>query len=96
MADFRVGITTVREKWQHALPGVYRYLPVDYLREKFGDVADPDEAALFVAGALMPDPFTVDDVMSLREGRLCLPRALPWLSGERGAISRRGDGKDAN
>ncbi len=77
VADFRVGITTVREKWQHALPGVYRYLPVDYLREKFGDVADPDEAALFVAGALMPDPFTVDDVMSLREGEALLAAGAP-------------------
>ncbi|MDE7160426.1 MAG: glucose-1-phosphate thymidylyltransferase [Muribaculaceae bacterium] len=54
VCNFRVGITTVREKWEMMLPGSYRVHPVEYLRTKFGDCEEELDDALFVAGALLP------------------------------------------
>jgi UDP-N-acetylglucosamine diphosphorylase/glucosamine-1-phosphate N-acetyltransferase len=68
VADFRVGISTIIEKWQHALPAHYSYLPVDYLREKFGNGPLPDETALFLNGALLPDPDLVRQISDLKPG----------------------------
>jgi len=72
IADFRVGISTIREKWERAMPASYRYLPVDYLREKFGDIDNPDTEFLFIAGALIPDPSTVSNILSLEKGEVIL------------------------
>lgn len=68
VADFRLGITTIREKWEHFIPGRYNYYPVEYLREKFGDVTDPDEEALFITGALIPDKDIADAIQNLKPG----------------------------
>lgn len=68
VADFRVGIDTLRQKWESFLPGDYRYLPVEYLREKFGDAPAPDTSALFIAGALVADAEISDAIASLPQG----------------------------
>lgn len=53
LADFRVGITTIRSKWEMVVRGVYSYKTVDYLQEKYpmkeGDVN------LYIAGNICPD-----------------------------------------
>lgn len=72
IADFRIGITTIAEKWKALLPAVYRYLPVEYLREKFGDIDDPMAEHLFIAGALIPNPEIVKAVASLNPGEAIL------------------------
>ncbi len=36
VADFRIGITTIKEKWEALFPARYSYYPVEYLREKYG------------------------------------------------------------
>lgn len=54
VADFRVGITTLREKWETLLPGNYSMHPVEYLRAKFGSAPECDDA-LFVSGSLLAD-----------------------------------------
>lgn len=68
VADFRVGITTIREKWEAMLPGNYAYLPVQYLRPKFGDIDNPDAIALFLNGAAIPDVNLVEAVADLQAG----------------------------
>lgn len=55
VADFRVGIVTIKEKWQAMLPGFYSYLTVDYLQEKFPKSDLGGLPALFVAGNVIPD-----------------------------------------
>lgn len=41
ICDFRVGITTIREKWESFLPDADIFaLPVEYLRERFGQPDD--------------------------------------------------------
>ena len=91
VADFRVGINTIREKWERALPASYRYLPVDYLREKFGDIDNPHADHLFIAGALLPDPFIVDAIMELQSGQAILCHDMPVAF--RGAWADLSDGR---
>lgn len=68
ISDFRIGILTIREKWEKMLPGIYRYLPVEYLREKFGNEPASEENALFISGSLLPDPEIIDEIISLPAG----------------------------
>lgn len=68
VADFRVGIDTIREKWKALRPANYRYLPAEYLREKFGDVNDPEEEALFISGSLLPSLEVITAIDGLQTG----------------------------
>ncbi len=68
IADFRIGITTIREKWEQMMPADYRYLPVEYLREKFGKTPPSGETALFISGALIPDTTIINEILNLKEG----------------------------
>lgn len=68
VADFRVGIMTIREKWMRLLPANYSCLTTEYLREKFPVEVDDDEAALFVAGNVLPDAGLADAVKRLSKG----------------------------
>ena len=77
VADFRVGITTIREKWEHFIPGNYNYYPVEYLREKFGDISDHNENALFISGSLIPDQNIADAINMLRPGEVLFKGETP-------------------
>ena len=69
VADFRVGITTIAEKWK-AATGAARVLhaPVDYLRPKFAPEPLPDGEHLFIAGNVIPDAALVGAVGKLASG----------------------------
>lgn len=85
VAEFRVGITTIREKWEKIIPGNYSYLTADYLSEKYSATVEAGDDNLFVAGHVVPDYSDAfrEAVMSLGEGEaLC-------SDGER--IAFRGD-----
>ncbi|MBD5209853.1 MAG: glucose-1-phosphate thymidylyltransferase [Bacteroidales bacterium] len=71
VADFRVGITTIREKWELLLPGSYSYLTADYLSEKYPMNA-ADGKNLFVAGHIIPDYSESfrDAILSLGKGEV--------------------------
>ena len=66
IADFRIGITTIAEKWNAALGDVSAHHPVEYLRPKFG-MAD-DAETLFIAGNVLPDDALVDAIRDLNSG----------------------------
>src|SRR3546814_13355290 len=76
VADLRVGILTIAEKWAAWLNASYSFLTADYLQEKYpvgylsGDV-------LLVRGNCCPDSRLADAVLALRTGE-----AL-WRSEER-------------
>lgn len=65
---FRIGIVTIREKWEHFLPGEYSYYPKEYLREKFPLNCSEDEEALFIAGNKLPDKAIALEASHLRKG----------------------------
>ncbi|MDE5789976.1 MAG: glucose-1-phosphate thymidylyltransferase [Muribaculaceae bacterium] len=68
VADFRIGITTIKEKWEALLPGRYSYKTVDYLQEKFPKRDLAGKAAIFVAGCVLPDENLAREIESLKEG----------------------------
>lgn len=74
VSDVRVGISTIKEKWQHYLPGEYTALTADYLAVKYP--ALPDEAR-FVAGHVCPDA-----ALAAAVARLAVGSALVGREGE--------------
>ena len=66
VADFLLGITTLRKKWETFLPGTYSYLTVDYLAEKFPLSATDDN--LFVASHVVATPELASAVGALAPG----------------------------
>ena len=75
VADFRVGITTIKEKWAMLGNASVHYYPVYYLRERFSpDEADANDA-LYIAGNVLPDDEFVKMVLALRPGEAVLEDA---------------------
>lgn len=69
ICDFRVGISTIREKWVELIPDAEIHaLPVDFLRPRFGCPDNPDEVMLFVSGTVVPDDNIASRVLALKEG----------------------------
>ncbi len=66
IADFRVGISTLREKWEAFLPGSYYYHTVDYLAAR---VAEPPVGdALYINSSVLPDEALAAAVARLEAG----------------------------
>ena len=66
VADLRVGILTIREKWERVLEGRYSYLTVDYLQEKFP--MWECNINLFIAGNVCPTASLVSKIETLADG----------------------------
>ncbi|MDE5839388.1 MAG: glucose-1-phosphate thymidylyltransferase, partial [Muribaculaceae bacterium] len=84
ICDFRVGITTIREKWMSFLPDAEVHaLPVDFLRERFGQPDDKSEEMLFISGAVVPDADIAARIVSLKKGQaiVCEERPLAFRGG---------------
>ncbi|MDE7402127.1 MAG: glucose-1-phosphate thymidylyltransferase [Muribaculaceae bacterium] len=65
---FRIGLVTIRDKWEHFIPGEYSWLPKDYLREKFPLDCQESEEALFIAGNKLPDMAVALEASQLKPG----------------------------
>ncbi|MDE6811869.1 MAG: glucose-1-phosphate thymidylyltransferase, partial [Muribaculaceae bacterium] len=68
IADFRVGIRTMREVWEDILPGDYCYRPVEFQREKFGTCPADSRDLWFVAGNLLPEERMAERISGLHPG----------------------------
>lgn len=79
VAAFRCGILTIKEKWEKVLSESCSYLPVDYLRQKFGCVEDDTELALFIAGNLLPDESLIELIRSLQPGDALIINKEPLI-----------------
>lgn len=72
VSDFRVGITTISEKWQRCLPGKYSVYTAPYLRDKFRP--EPVDDNLFVAANTLPSTELAAAVTALKpEQAIVLP-----------------------
>ena len=67
LCHLRVGITTIREKWEAMLPGRYSTLVDPYLSEKYPAVILPD--SLFIAAHVIPSVQLVEAVEALQPGQ---------------------------
>lgn len=70
VADLRVGILTIREKWERVLEGTYSYITTDYLCEKYPAIVGEDN--LFIAGNVCPIGSFVARVEALSQGEALL------------------------
>lgn len=89
VADFRVGIMTIREKWEHYLPGNYSYKTTEYLGEKFPVAVSADEEVVFVAGNVLPDEDLAARVLALESGGALRDRS--GLVAFRGSLRQFGE-----
>lgn len=72
VAEIRIGILTIKEKWERFLNASCSYLTVDYLREKFHPANGEMESCL-INGGVIPDQELFDSIIKLRVGE-----ALVW------------------
>ncbi len=70
VADLRVGILTIREKWEHMLEGTYSYITTEYLCDKYPAIVGEDN--LFIAGNVCPIGSFVARVEVLNKGEALL------------------------
>lgn len=68
VADIRLGILTIREKWEKMLPGVYSYMTMDYLHAKFPVINSPVGDDIIIASHVLPTPDLVEAVQALEPG----------------------------
>lgn len=66
LAAIRVGINTILEKWEKIFDKKCHYYPVEYLRNKFGDIDMEEEDALFIAGNLLPDEDIINQLLKIK------------------------------
>lgn len=82
IAAMRVGIVTIKEKWEHEFGVECSYLPVAYQRERFGNIEDEESEALFIFGGLLPDENIMSEIKNLKKGEgLCDKEGLLVLKG---------------
>ena len=81
ICDFRIGITTIREKWSALVADAEIHaLPVEFLRARFGRPDDETEEMLFISGAVVPDEDIAAKILSLKKGSaiMCEGRVLAF------------------
>ena len=54
VSDIRIGILTIREKWEHRLPGMYSYLTPEYMAAKYPAALSDDN--IFIASHIPEKP----------------------------------------
>lgn len=70
VADIRVGITTLREKWERLIPGDYSYITCDYLSELFPLTADADNCdSITISADIIASPTLADAILGLADGQ---------------------------
>lgn len=72
VAEIRVGILTIKEKWEKTFGTTFCYLTADYLREKFQPAKEKGESFV-INGGIIPDTNLVDLINKLKVGQ-----AITW------------------
>ena len=65
VADIRIGILTIREKWEHHLSTTTTTITEDYLADKYPMVEM--ECNVMINGAYLPNDDLVDKIKGLKE-----------------------------
>lgn len=73
VCHLRIGILTIKEKWEHQFSGKVLVNTQEYLHERYGDEL-PDEDCLFVDGSVIPTPTFILVLHDLEDG-MCITSA---------------------
>ena len=68
VADLRIGITTIRDKWEHFLGDKTSSLTEDYLSKKYPIVKG--ENNILINGSILPDEALVEEVKNLKVNQI--------------------------
>jgi UDP-N-acetylglucosamine diphosphorylase/glucosamine-1-phosphate N-acetyltransferase len=68
VADIRIGILTIREKWEKYLGQPTSTLTEGYLREKYPVVREDDN--IMINGAMTPDEVLLNEIVKLKTGEV--------------------------
>jgi UDP-N-acetylglucosamine diphosphorylase/glucosamine-1-phosphate N-acetyltransferase len=68
VCHLRIGILTIKEKWQHHFAGEVLVHTQDYLSPRFGD-ALPTTSCLYVDGSVIPTPTFIHELHNLEENQ---------------------------
>lgn len=66
VAEIRIGILTIREKWEHYLSQPVSFFTEKYLREKFSLKIDDEN--ILINGSILPDKNLVSEICKLKTG----------------------------
>jgi UDP-N-acetylglucosamine diphosphorylase/glucosamine-1-phosphate N-acetyltransferase len=91
VADIRLGILTIRRKWEKWTGQSFSYITQDYLREKYPCVAGDEN--VIINGSVTPNRSLVDEVLALKCGEALMEgsnliagcfdsEALPGFNGD--------------
>ena len=68
ISEIRVGILTIKEKWEKYLKTKCSYHTKDYLQKKFPMEIDSDN--IFINGALIPSAELISEIVNLKQGQV--------------------------
>jgi len=86
VSEIRIGILTIREKWEHMLGAKVSFITTKYLAEKFPAKREDDN--ILINGSVFPDQSLVEEIKSLGAGEK--------ISGENFLIAWRVTGEELN
>jgi UDP-N-acetylglucosamine diphosphorylase/glucosamine-1-phosphate N-acetyltransferase len=87
IAELRIGICTIREKWQFYFSNAHCYFQTEnYLQGKFPNTDFPD---LSINGAVCPNPQLVEAILSLNDGEGLVANGMVLVS--KGELKKRID-----
>ncbi len=66
VAEIRIGILRIREKWERYLEGNYSYLTESFLKIKFQ--FKPGQENIFINGSVLPSASLVKEIQNLKSG----------------------------
>ncbi len=76
VAELRVGIDTLRAKWEALLPGQYSYITPTYLNGKYATTLTSDN--IFIAGHLLATPALAQQIATLSPGEAVADEHEVW------------------
>ncbi|MEO8151180.1 MAG: GlmU family protein [Bacteroidia bacterium] len=65
VAEIRIGILTIREKWEITLSEKFSHLTQDYLSEKFPTHVEAEN--ILINGSVLPNEFIIDVIINLKQ-----------------------------
>jgi UDP-N-acetylglucosamine diphosphorylase/glucosamine-1-phosphate N-acetyltransferase len=77
ISDLRVGIMTIREKWEHHLQSECSVITEDYLSEKYPLALS--EKNILINASVLPDTTIIEQIQKLKEGQL-LKSGEDWIA----------------
>src|ERR1035437_2759657 len=64
--EIRIGILTIKEKWQKRLKAVISYKTENYLSEKFPLQVNQKNSSVYINGRVCPDAILINEIKKLK------------------------------